>query len=73
MGLFERHLTVWVFLCIVVGVVIEVPVMLVVANSSTTRAPGVKPGSASRGTTNAARPRAFIRRRSDQRINQTYM
>jgi ACR3 family arsenite efflux pump ArsB len=28
----ERYLTVWVFLCIVVGVLIEVPVMLMVAN-----------------------------------------
>ncbi len=28
----ERYLTVWEFLCIVVGVLIEVPVMLMVAN-----------------------------------------
>ena len=32
MGFFERYLTVWEFLCIVVGVLIEVPVMLMVAN-----------------------------------------
>jgi hypothetical protein len=32
MGFFERHLTVWVFQCIVVSVLIEVPVMLMVAN-----------------------------------------
>jgi len=32
MGFFERNLTIWVFLCIVVGVLIEVPVMLMVAN-----------------------------------------
>ena len=32
MGTFERYLTVLVFLCIVVSVLIEVPVMLTVAN-----------------------------------------
>ena len=32
MGFFERYLTVWVFLCNVVDVLIEVPVMLMVAN-----------------------------------------
>ncbi|GEM_PF-5375938 len=32
MGFFERYLTVWEFLCIVVGVLIEVQVMLMVAN-----------------------------------------
>jgi ACR3 family arsenite efflux pump ArsB len=32
MGFFERLLTVWVFLCIVVSMLIEVPVMLMVAN-----------------------------------------
>jgi ACR3 family arsenite efflux pump ArsB len=32
MGFFEHYLTVWVFPCIVVGVLIEVPVMLAVAN-----------------------------------------
>ena len=32
MGFFERYLTVWEFLCIVVGVLIEVPVMLAVAS-----------------------------------------
>jgi hypothetical protein len=47
MGFFERNLTVWEFPCIVVGVLIEVPMMLMVANSSTTRASGTKPGPAS--------------------------
>lgn len=32
MGFFERYLTVWVLLCIVVSVLIEVPAMLIVAN-----------------------------------------
>ncbi len=32
MSFFERYLTVWVFQCIVVSVLIEVPVMLMVAN-----------------------------------------
>jgi ACR3 family arsenite efflux pump ArsB len=47
MGFFERYLTVWEFLCIVVGVLIEVPVMLMVANFVNRSRPGTKPGPAS--------------------------
>jgi hypothetical protein len=48
MSFFGRYLAVWEFLYIVVGALLEVPVMLLmVANSSTTPAPGTKPRPAS--------------------------